>query len=151
MKSRTVAHGNKQTPETYTIFSYGTIHHVTINLLLVKALNMNSVLKSVDSKGLSFDTVVYTLFKTLNPTKKKRTQKKTTKIRKKNGNWIRFIFCTKTFDALLPVVVRRTIHNNTPLYRRDALIIVESRETSLSLSLFFVLFFFFFFFFFYYS
>ena len=27
MKSRTVAHGNKQTPETYTIFSYGTIHH----------------------------------------------------------------------------------------------------------------------------
>jgi len=48
LKSRTVAHGNKQTPETYTIFSYGTIHHVTINLLLVKALNMNIIPYQID-------------------------------------------------------------------------------------------------------
>ena len=35
-------------PETYTIFSYGTIHHVTINLLLVKALNMNIIPYQID-------------------------------------------------------------------------------------------------------
>ena len=45
LKSRTVAHGNKQTPETYTIFSYGTIHHVTYQIDIGHAFLDGKIMK----------------------------------------------------------------------------------------------------------
>ena len=48
LKSRTVAHGNKQTLETFTMKSYGQIQHNTINLLLIKGLNMNLLPYQID-------------------------------------------------------------------------------------------------------
>ena len=48
LKYRTVAHGNRQTEETWTTKSYGNIHPVTINLLLVKALHANIIPYQID-------------------------------------------------------------------------------------------------------
>jgi len=59
LKYRTVAHGNRQSEETFTTKSYGNIHPVTINLLLVKALHANIIPYQIDIAHAFLDGVVH--------------------------------------------------------------------------------------------